>query len=99
MPVLLARRKPHDVTGSDFLNRAAFALCPTETGRDDQRLAERMRVPRGPRAGLEGDLRTAYARGIRRTEQRIDPDDSGEPVSRALARRLRPATGDLHGCL
>jgi hypothetical protein len=37
----------------DLLDRAAFALNPPTPERDDQRLAERVRVPRRPRARLE----------------------------------------------
>jgi hypothetical protein len=29
MPVLLARRKPHNVTSANLLNRTAFALNPS----------------------------------------------------------------------
>ena len=57
VPVLLARREPDDIAGPDLLDRAALALDPAAAGRDDQRLAERMRVPGGAGAGLEGDAR------------------------------------------
>jgi hypothetical protein len=53
VPMFLARREPDHVTRVDFLNRSAPALCPAATGRDDERLAERVRVPRSPRAWLE----------------------------------------------
>src|SRR5436305_10331361 len=99
MPVFLARRTPHDVTRPDILNRAAFALHPAEAGGNDQRLAERMRVPCRARARLEGDLRTGDTRGLGRTEQRIDANGSGEPVGWAFAGGLRAATGDFHNCL
>ena len=55
--MLFAGREPHDIAGADFLNRAAFALHPAATGRNDQRLAERMRMPGRARTGLEGDER------------------------------------------
>jgi hypothetical protein len=54
MPVLLARRKPDDITGTDFLDRAAIALRAAEPGDDDQRLPEWMSVPGCTRAGLKG---------------------------------------------
>ena len=59
MPVLLARREPDDVAGADLLDRAALALHAAEAGGDEQRLAERVRVPRGAGARLEGDGRAA----------------------------------------
>src|SRR3954463_11711238 len=35
VPVLLARREPDHVAGTDLLDRAALALHPAATGRDD----------------------------------------------------------------
>ena len=55
MPVLLTRRKPDHITRPDFLDRPAPALHPAAARRDDQRLAQRVRVPCGPGAGLERD--------------------------------------------
>ena len=54
MPVLLAGREPDHVTRPDLLDRAAPALNPAAASRDDESLTERMRVPCGPRARLEG---------------------------------------------
>ena len=48
-------REPDHVAGPDLLDRAALALRPAAAGGDDQRLPERMRVPCGARARLEGD--------------------------------------------
>lgn len=53
MPAPLAGWKPDHVTGPNLLNKAALALRPTATARDNERLTERMRVPRGARAGFE----------------------------------------------
>src|SRR5271166_4373542 len=64
VPVLLARREPHDVARSDLLDRAALALDPSAPRGDDQGLAERMGVPRCPRAGLEGDAGAGRARRV-----------------------------------
>ena len=55
VPVLLAGREPDHIAGPDFLDRPALALRPAAAGRDDQGLAERMRVPCGARARLERD--------------------------------------------
>ncbi len=88
VPVLLARREPDHVAGADFLDRAAFALHPAAAGGDDQDLAERMRVPRGAGAGLEGDRLPAAARGVGRLEQRVDAHRAGEPLGRPFAGRL-----------
>src|SRR5436309_4475299 len=55
VPVLLARREPDDVARPDLLDRAAPALHPAAPGRHDERLAERVSVPRRPCARLERD--------------------------------------------
>src|SRR5436190_7999421 len=54
MPVLLTGREPDDVALVDRLDRAAPSLSAAAAGGHDQRLAQRVRVPRGPCAGLEG---------------------------------------------
>ena len=78
-----------DVAGPDFLDRAALALRRAAAGGDDQRLPQRMGVPGGARAGLEGDAapRPAPDRG---PEQRVDADRAGEPVRRPLADGCEP---------
>src|SRR5258708_31665898 len=48
MPVLLAGREPDHITRPDFLGRTAFALDPAAARRDDERLTERVRMPRSP---------------------------------------------------
>jgi hypothetical protein len=53
VPMLQTRRKPDDIAGADLLDRSALALHPSEAGSDNQRLPERVRVPRGPGAGFE----------------------------------------------
>src|SRR5213075_1330864 len=97
VPVLLAGRKPHDVTSPHFLDRTGFALNAAETRGDDQRLTKRMRVPCRAGAGLEGDVAATDTRRFGRLKQRIDAHLPGEPFGRALARRLRTASFDVHG--
>ena len=74
MPMLLARRDRDDIAGMDLLDRTALALRPTATGGDDQRLPERMGVPRGAAPGsnvtLAPDARAgafAWNKGSMRT--------------------------------
>ena len=55
VPVLHARWKPDDIAGADFFDRAAFALRPAAACRDNEPLAERMRVPGRPGTRLESD--------------------------------------------
>src|SRR5918912_1425831 len=55
VPVPLAGREPHHVAGADLLDRAALALHETAAEEHDQRLPERVRVPRRAGAQLEGD--------------------------------------------
>ena len=85
VPVLFSGRKPDDVAGTDLLDGPAPALGAAAAGGDDEGLAERMGVPGGARAGLEGDAGADDARGIGRLKQRIDADRAGEVICRALA--------------
>ena len=52
--------EPDDVARANFLHPAALALHPAETGDDDQGLTQRVCVPGGACAGLEGHLRTLH---------------------------------------
>src|SRR5580704_16222883 len=96
VPMLLARREPDDVTRPDFLDRAALPLHPADAGGHDQRLAERMAVPGGTRAGLESDAGASTAGRIGCLEQRVDADRAAEPVRWPLGGRLRTVAFDFH---
>ena len=63
VPMLLARREPNHVAGMDFLDRAALPLDPAATGRDDQGLPKRMRVPCRPAPGSNVTLAPAARAG------------------------------------
>src|SRR2546427_147200 len=63
MPVLFARRKPHDVARANLFNGSAPPLDASGPGGHDQRLAERMGVPGGARAWLERHGRTRSSGG------------------------------------
>src|SRR3954466_14443776 len=82
VPVLLVRRTPHDVAGTNDMHGPALALHVAAAGRADQRLAERMRVPVAARARLEGDIRAARARRRRRLEQLVDTYGAGKVLRR-----------------
>ena len=64
VPMLLARRKPDDVTRPDFFDRTSPALRPSAAGGHDQSLTQRMRVPGGAGAGLKRDDCAGNPRGI-----------------------------------
>src|SRR5215831_14757885 len=96
VPVLLARRKPNDIARTDFLNAAALALHPAAARRDDQSLAQGVRMPGRTRARLECDARSGDTCGIGRLKQRVDTDCAGEPVRRTFGGWLRTAAFDLH---
>ena len=83
--MLLTRRKPDHVTGPNLLDRPAPALRAAAAGGHDQGLAERVRVPGGPGAGLERDSGTGYACRIGGLENRVDADSAGEPLGRSFA--------------
>ena len=80
MPMLDARRYPDDVAGPDFLDRAAPVLAQADARRDDQRLAERMRVPGGARARLERHDAAADPGRSGRLEPGIDTHGAGEVI-------------------
>ena len=96
MPMLFAGLEPDDIAGADFLDRAAIALHAAAAGGDDQRLAERVRVPGRARARLECDQGAGDASRIGRAEQRIDTNRAGKPVDGAFARWLCAAAFDVH---
>src|SRR6266567_1238779 len=73
MPVLLARREPDHITGSNLLDRSPFALNPAAASRDDESLTERMPVPCSPRARLEGHAGTLNECRIGCLKERVDP--------------------------
>ena len=68
VPMFLVRRKPDHIARPDFLDRAALSPCPSEAGRDDQRLTEWMCVPRGTRTRLEGNACATHTRRFGRLE-------------------------------
>src|SRR5215467_10541191 len=53
VPVLFVRRNPDNVARLNLAHFAAPALYPARAGDDEQRLAERMRVPSGARTRFE----------------------------------------------
>src|ERR1700722_21004260 len=96
VPVLMPRRAPNHVPGSDFDDRLTLALRPTASGSDEQRLAQRMGMPGGACARLKGDARARDTGGLRRGVQRIDANVSRKPDGGSLQRRLRPGAFQLH---
>src|SRR5262249_25266744 len=95
-PMLFAGRKPDDIAWPDFLFRATLTLRPAAAIGDDQRLAQRMRVPGGARARLEGDDHTTDTRGLATLEPRVHPHRPGGVFRRSLGRGLRTDSFDLH---
>jgi hypothetical protein len=94
--VLLARREPDHVARPDLLDRPAPALRQPAAGGHDERLAERVGVPRRPCAGLERNAGPDHARRIGRLEQWIDTHGAAEVLGRPLAGQLRAASLDVH---
>ena len=64
VPVLLARLEEDAVAGADHLDRPAAALRKADALYDVDRLAVRVRVPRGARARCEVNAARAQARGV-----------------------------------
>ena len=86
VPMFFAGREPDHVAGADFFDGAAPVLGPAAAGGDDQRLAERVRVPGGACAGLEGDAGSDGAGRGGRVEEAIDAHGAGEVIGRGLVR-------------
>jgi hypothetical protein len=84
MPMFFAGRKPNDIAGSDFFDRATLALRPAATGADYERLSEGMRVPCRPRARFKRHAGAGNACRIRSLEQGIDAHRAGEPIGRSF---------------
>ena len=80
MPMLLARRGQHDISGTDLFDRSTFVLNPALAGRDDEGLTERMSMPCSPRSRLEGNAGSLNKRRIRCLKKRIHPNISSKPV-------------------
>src|SRR5437763_14059389 len=80
VPVLLARLEEDAVAWADHLDRAAAPLAEADAFEDVDRLAVRVRVPRGTRARSEVDAARAQARPARRRGDRVDVHRPGEPL-------------------
>lgn len=96
MPVFFTRCNPDDVTGFDFLNRAAVQLYPAQTRSHEQSLSKWVRMPSSTRAWLERNGCTAYSRRRIASKRGIDPDRSRKIFRRADCAWLRPALRDVH---
>ena len=84
VPVLLTRRTPDDVACSNHFDDALCSADEAPAGRDDQRLPERMRVPCGACARLEGDVsaEASRRRALNKGSMRTDPVNvSAGPVA------------------
>lgn len=79
VPMLFARREPHNITGMDRFNRPAFTLHASATRRHYQRLPQRMGVPRGPGAGFKCNYCAAHTCRIAALKWRVNPHCSGKP--------------------
>ena len=88
VPMLFSRGKPDHVTRSNLLDRASPSLRAAAACRDDQRLSERVRVPGGPRTGLECHAGADDARRIWCAEERIDAYRAGEVLGGSLCRMV-----------
>src|ERR1700678_715058 len=99
MPMLLSGREPDYVAGMDLYDGASFVLRPSAACGDDEGLAERVGVPRGPCAGLEGDAGGGNKRRIRGLKEGVDADGAGKPIRGALCGGLRADALDIHGAI
>src|SRR2546421_10846336 len=84
VPVLLARRKTDHVARPDLLDGASPALYQAAAKCYDQGLPQRMGVPGGTRARLEGDVSAAGTRIPFRLEEGVNAHRAGEVFVRSL---------------
>src|SRR5690242_2958190 len=96
VPVLLAGFEEDAVAGPDDLDRAAVALAAADALGDEDRLAVRVRVPRGAGAGREVHERGGEGGAAGGRGDGVDVDVAGEPVGGALL-GVDAAARDLHG--
>jgi hypothetical protein len=88
--MLFAGLEPDDVTRANFLDRSSPTLHPAAAAGHDERLAQRVRVPRGARPGLEGHTGTTRACRNRRFEQRVNTHGAGKPLGGPLLESCEP---------
>jgi hypothetical protein len=84
MPVTMSDGAPDDVAGADFELWLTLALGPAHAARDDQSLAERMRMPRRACSRLEGYDGTARATRVVGLKRSVDTNIARKRGSRAL---------------
>jgi hypothetical protein len=87
--------KEDAVAGANQFDLGTTALRESNAFRHPNRLAVRMRVPRGASGRREMDATRAQARSGRRRGNRIDVDNAGEPLLRSR-RGLNAVPRDLH---
>src|SRR6266567_2172924 len=88
MPMFLLRWEPNHVPRTNVLDGATPALDPARACRHNQRLAQRVGVPGGPSARLEGDTGAAHACRIRCLEEGVNADRAGKILGWSFARWL-----------
>ena len=96
MPVFQAGWKPDDVAWLHVFYGLPFALHPAVSGYDDQRLAERVRVPCGAGTGLKCDGRCRDACRFRSRMQGVNANLASEPCIGPFLRWLNSIPLNLH---
>src|ERR1044071_573469 len=86
VPVVFAGLEEDAVAGADDLDVAALALAEADAFGDPDRLAERVSVPGGARAGCEVDSRGAERGCLAGGGDCVDVDRAGKPVGGAATR-------------
>ena len=78
-----------DVARAHLLDGSALTLNPADTGGHHEHLTDRMRVPGGTSAGLEGDAAAGHARRRGRREEHVDAHRPCEVFGGPSGRGLR----------
>jgi|SRR5690349_8256657 hypothetical protein len=96
VPVFFTRRNPDRIASPDLAYRAAPGLHTADAGRDKKRLSERMGMPSRASTRFEPNPGRSDSRRIRRLDDGILPNRSGETWRPHPARGPRSASNNIH---
>src|SRR5262245_7130588 len=97
VPMLQSRWEPNDIARPHLLDGTSLALHAAKARQDDQRLSERVRVPRGACSRLKCNASGSDAGALGCRNERINSHRPREILCLTPAGRLRAVAPNLHG--